>query len=148
MKLLLLVLDAQIQGPFQVVNHYGTYLIPQGISKTDPRSYSVADPNNPYRKPKSRILALPARSYLDMSDRPRQREFPATPTGKTVIASTALGQTLFTVCSSHASVAFKSFCRSIGLRNFTFGSSNQTFQLLAWLRPNGSGRNSLPNCLL
>ena len=83
MKLLLLsLLLVQTQG-FQVVqNRYGTYLIPQGILKTGPRSYSMADPNNPYRNtpPPS-----PARTYLDMSQ-PRQRVFPnMQPMGKTVV---------------------------------------------------------------
>ncbi len=82
MKLLLLsMLLVQTQG-FQVVtNRYGTYLISQGIIKTGPRSWSIADPNNPYRN----VPPPPVRTHLDLSQ-PRQRIFPnLSPTGKTVI---------------------------------------------------------------
>jgi hypothetical protein len=71
MKLLLLLLAAQIQGPFQVISQGGNvYLLPQGIVKTGPRSFSMADPSNPYREQPSSIIAPPTQSQ------PRQRVFP------------------------------------------------------------------------
>jgi hypothetical protein len=71
---MLLLLFAQIAGPFQVVRQGGNvYLVPQGIIKTGPRSFSMADPKNPYRQQPSRIPQCPAsppavkRTYPNLS---------------------------------------------------------------------------------
>ena len=79
MNLLLLLLVTQIHGPFQVVKQgSNVYLVPQGIIKTGPRSFSMADPRNPYREQPSSVVATPVRN--------QPRVFPnLQPTGGTVI---------------------------------------------------------------
>ena len=68
--LILSLLLVQVQGPFQVVNQGGNvYLIPQGIIKMGPRSWSAFDPSNPYREQPASVIATPTQPQ------PRQRVF-------------------------------------------------------------------------